>query len=140
MGGPRAPARPHNCGNCHGAIYREWSLSGHARSATNRHFLNLVKGTDWLGRARVGWSLEADRPEATGVCTACHGPAVEDLNAPAYEDLSLVQGVEARGVHCDYCHKIVAADNHKIGLTHGHFGLRLLRPKPDNSFSVHWTM
>jgi hypothetical protein len=35
------PAEIHNCGNCHAEIYREWSHSGHSRSANGRHFRNL---------------------------------------------------------------------------------------------------
>ncbi|HZU35428.1 MAG TPA: multiheme c-type cytochrome, partial [Gemmataceae bacterium] len=128
------PARAHNCGNCHEQTFREWSISGHARSATNRHFLNLYNGTDWFGHANVGWSLRADRPETTGVCTPCHAPTMEDLTNPAYDDLAQIRGVPAQGVHCDYCHKIVAADNRKIGLTHGRFGLRLLRPEHGQLF------
>src|SRR5690606_19987942 len=30
-----------NCGNCHREIYDQWQAGGHARSANNRHFLNL---------------------------------------------------------------------------------------------------
>ena len=34
-------ADEHRCGNCHPGIWREWASSGHARSATGRHFRNL---------------------------------------------------------------------------------------------------
>ncbi len=128
------PTKPHNCANCHEAIYREWKTSGHAHSATNRRFLDLCNGTDWQGHRNVGWNLRADRPEAAAVCTACHAPALDDFNDPAYEDLSRARGVAAQGVHCDYCHKIVAVENHKIGLTHGRFGFRLLRPAKGQLF------
>ena len=108
-----------NCGNCHGEIYREWAASGHARAANNRHFLNLYDGSDWQGRPGAGWNLLGERPEAAGVCTACHAPTVTSLNDPAYFDLRQARGVAACGVHCDYCHKVVDADNQRIGLTHG---------------------
>jgi hypothetical protein len=127
-------ARARNCGNCHGEIYREWSASGHARSVANRHFLNLYDGSDWHGRPAAGWNLLAERPDGTGVCTACHAPTVTSFNDPAYLDLRQAHGVEAKGVHCDYCHKVAAVDNQHIGLTHGRFGLKLLRPAEGQLF------
>src|SRR5262249_12072687 len=68
------PAAANNCANCHAAIYREWSASAHARSATNRRFRNLFDGTDWHGRPTKGWSLLAQRPDGAGACAACHAP------------------------------------------------------------------
>ena len=114
------PARPQNCGNCHEAIYREWSQSGHARSATGRHFRNLYDG------------LLRDNPDGAGVCTSCHAPTV-GFDDPAYYDLRLAHGTAAEGVHCDYCHK-VAGTTGEPGLTHGRFGLRLLRPAEGQLF------
>jgi hypothetical protein len=120
------PARPLNCGNCHGAIHREWAASGHARAATGRHFRNLFDGTDWHGRPVGGWSLLAQRPEGAGVCAACHAPTFRD---PTLEyDFRTVSGVAARGVHCDYCHKVVEAPTDRLGTRFGRDGLRLLRP------------
>jgi Cytochrome c554 and c-prime len=116
-----------NCANCHAEIYREWSASGHANSIRNRHFLNLFEGSDWHGRPNAGWSLSADHPDGAGVCTACHGPTV-GFSDPGYYDPRQVRGVDARGVHCDFCHKINDAPTGNIGLTHGRFGLSLLRP------------
>jgi hypothetical protein len=125
-------AAPHNCGNCHGEIYREWLQSGHARSATGRHFRNLYDGSDWEGN-RAGWSLLDEHPDGAGVCTACHAPTVP-AGDPAYFDLRQVKGVAAWGVHCDYCHKIQEAGLGQIGLTHGRFGLKLLRPAEGQLF------
>jgi hypothetical protein len=116
------PGEVHNCGNCHAEIYREWSRSGHARSANGRHFGNLYEGTDWHGTAGVSWGLLTQYPDGRGVCTSCHAPT-----ASGY-DLRQVQGVAAQGVHCDYCHKVSAAGDGPIGLTHGRFNLQLLRP------------
>lgn len=115
------------CGNCHKQAYREWSLSGHARSASNRRFLNLYDGSDWTGKRTVGWNLLADHPNGSGVCTSCHAPTVA-FGDDAFYDLRQVQGVPARGVHCDYCHKVAGAEAGTIGLTHGRFGLKLRRP------------
>jgi Cytochrome c554 and c-prime len=127
VGSDPNPKSGQNCGNCHEAIYREWSASGHARSAHNRHFLNLYDGSDRQGRPGHGWSLLADHPDGAGVCTACHAPAVE-AGDPAFYDLRKLTGTAAQGVHCDYCHKIADVENTRFGLTHGRFGLRLLRP------------
>jgi hypothetical protein len=126
------PARPQNCGNCHGAIYREWSQSGHARSADNPHFRTLYDGSDWQGRPGAGWDLLAENPDGAGVCTACHAPTVAS-DDPAYFDLRRAEGIAARGVHCDYCHK-VAGTTGEVGLTHGRFGLTLLRPAEGQLF------
>lgn len=127
------PARRHNCGNCHEEIHREWSASGHARSVSDRHFLNLYEGSDWHGQPNVGWSLLAEHPDGSGVCTACHAPTV-GFDDPAYYDLRKAAGTASRGVHCDYCHKVADVGNRQIGLTHGRFGLELLRPAQGQLF------
>ncbi len=122
-----------HCGNCHAEIYTEWSASGHARSATGRHFRNLYEGTDARGRKGIGWSFLADHPDGAGVCTACHAPTVP-FEDPAFFDLRQVKGVSAQGVHCDYCHKIVDAPTTNLGKTHGRFNLQLLRPATGQLF------
>jgi hypothetical protein len=121
------PAQANHCGNCHAEIYREWSASAHARSLTGRHFRNLYEGSDWHGRQTIGWSLLAEHPDGAGVCTACHAPSMAFGDA-AYYDLRKASGTAAHGVHCDYCHKVVDVAKESIGLTHGRFGLQLLRP------------
>jgi hypothetical protein len=127
-----APGRgtAHNCGNCHAEIYQEWSASAHARSATGKHFLDLYRGTDWDGQPHVGWSLLDEHPLGAGVCAACHAPAIP-ADDPAQLDLLQVSGTAAKGVHCDYCHKIADIGQGTLGLTHGRFNLKLLRPAPD---------
>jgi hypothetical protein len=127
------PRQAPRCGNCHAEIYQEWADSAHARSATGRHFRNLYEGSDWKGRPGVGWSLLADHPDGAGVCTACHAPTVA-FDDPAFFDLRAVKGVAARGVHCDYCHKIVDAPTENLGKTHGRFNLQLLRPEKGQLF------
>jgi len=122
-----------NCGNCHVGIYKEWSGSGHARSVDNRHFLNLYDGSDWHGRRKAGWSLLADNPDGAGVCTSCHAPSLA-FDDPAYYDLRQATGSAAKGVHCDYCHKVADVEDVQFGLTHGRFGLKLLRPEKGRLF------
>jgi hypothetical protein len=123
------PASRHACANCHGEIYREWLGSAHARSVTGRHFLDLYAGRDRTGAkpARADdWSVLGQYPEGSGVCTSCHAPTVAESD-PAYYDLRKLRGVAANGIHCDYCHKVAGARG-PFGLTHGRFGLTMLRP------------
>ena len=122
------PTRRGNCANCHAEIYREWSRSGHSRSASGRHFRNLYEGTNWDGAANVGWGLLTQYPDGSGVCAACHAPAIPDDDSAAELDLRKLSGIAARGVHCDYCHKIAAVGDGELGRAHGRFNLRLLRP------------
>ena len=121
------------CATCHAEIYKEWSLSAHSRSAMGKHFRNLYDGTDWSGKPGVGWSLRDEHPSGLAVCTSCHAPAVAD-DDPAQYDLADMKGTAAQGVHCDYCHKIAGVADGKIGLTHGRFNLRLLRPDKGQVF------
>lgn len=123
------PTQPQNCAHCHADIYREWSAGAHARSASNRRFLNLYDGTDWHGRANQSWNLLADNPAGAGVCNACHAPT-----ASFEDDLRRLTGVNALGVHCDFCHKIADAPRDHLGMAHGRYGLKLLRPAQGQFF------
>lgn len=121
------PNQPKNCGNCHPQIYKEWHASAHGRSGKNRRFLNLFAGTDWNGNASPRWNLLKEHPLGSGVCATCHAPTFRDPTL-AY-DMRKIPGVAARGVHCDYCHKIVKAATGNLGITFGKDGYELLRPK-----------
>ncbi len=123
----------HSCGNCHQEIYDEWKADGHANSANNRHFLNLYDGSDWHGNPNAGWSLVEDYPEGIGVCNACHIPSAK-LDDLAISDIREIAGVPQLGVHCDFCHKVQDVAKANIGLTHGRFGLSLLRPEHGQVF------
>ncbi|HVS39525.1 MAG TPA: multiheme c-type cytochrome [Gemmataceae bacterium] len=128
-----AGADGQGCAKCHDAIYKEWSLSAHSRSATGKHFRNLYDGTNWSGKPGVGWSLRDENPTGLAVCTSCHAPAVGE-NDPAQYDLADLKGTAAQGVHCDYCHKIAGVRDGKLGLTHGRFNLHLLRSQKEQVF------
>ena len=124
---------PQHCGNCHGQIYREWAGSAHGRAGENRHFRNLYDGTDWEGRPNRGWNLRKEHPEGVSVCAGCHAPTVK-FEDPAYEDFRQLRGVDRRGVHCDYCHKIVDVSLSRLGQEHGRFSHQLLRPSTGQLF------
>jgi Cytochrome c554 and c-prime len=125
------PANAESCANCHAEIYRQWSASSHARSATNRHFLNMFYGTDWQGARNVGWNFQHDQPDARAVCSACHIPTVMASSAVA-EDPARATGVTREGIHCDFCHKIADTEFTKsldsLGLQHGRDALAIVRP------------
>jgi nitrate/TMAO reductase-like tetraheme cytochrome c subunit len=123
----------HNCANCHSQIYNEWSSSAHARSVSNRRFQNLVDGSDWKGRVNHGWNLMTEHPNGVAVCNSCHAPSVS-FDSPANNDLRLARGVDSKGVHCDFCHKVKDATADARGLTHGRFGMQLLRPEEGQLF------
>lgn len=124
------PGQSDNCGNCHPEIHREWQQSGHAIAAGNPQFLSVYDGTDGEGQPSEYWSLRAEYPEAATVCASCHVPTLEPSD-PGFDDLRLTSGVAAEGVHCDFCHKIQDAPTADLGLAHGRYGLRLLRPTED---------
>src|SRR5262245_20753007 len=128
-----SPTDQQRCGNCHPSIWREWQHSGHARSATGKHFLNLYDGSDWHGRPGAGWGLLAEHPDGAGVCASCHDPTVRD-DDPALFDLRQLKGIDRHGIHCDYCHKVAGLGEGEIGLTHGRFLLRLQRPEHGQLF------
>lgn len=115
------------CGNCHREIYDEWSSGGHAHSADNRRLQNLYDGSDWQGRPGHGWNLLADHPHGGTICLSCHIPTHEARGLETPEAFA-AQGVAARGIHCDFCHKVRGPEDGQIGLQHGTFALRLLRP------------
>ena len=127
------PSERMNCGNCHKAMHEEWSLSGHARSSTNRRLHNLYDGSDWHGQQDVGWNLLKEHPDGADVCASCHAPTQKagpfasfDLRDAAKQSHGL------SGVHCDFCHKVRGPGDGELGLTHGRYQLSLLRPStPD---------
>lgn len=128
------PGRHMACGNCHGEIYREWNESAHARAGNNRRLINLYDGSTWESGKHAGWSLLREHPDGAGVCAACHAPTMEP-DAAGDHDLRRARNLHGlSGVHCDYCHKIQGPADGPIGLTHGRFGLHLLRPKQGQLF------
>lgn len=120
----------HRCSDCHERTHAEWVGSAHARSAVNSRLRDLIEGTDAEGKADVGWSLRRDHPHGVTVCNSCHAPTLE-VGDPHWDSVTAARGVAALGVHCDFCHKVEDVDTDNVGLTHGRYGMRLLRPAGD---------
>jgi len=120
---------PTNCAVCHDELHREWQASAHSRSATGPHFRNLYEGSDHAGKPNVGWGLLTQNPLGAAVCASCHAPAIRE-DDPGILDLRQLSPEAAKGVHCDYCHKVVGDRGPIDGLNHGRFQLRLQRPAP----------
>ncbi len=116
------------CGNCHAPIHREWANGGHAAPPppAGTFATSTTAATGTAGPA-CGWGLLDEKPDGAGVCSSCHAPTVRD-DDPALFDLRQVRGVDAHGVHCDYCHKVTGLGEGQIGLAHGRFLHKLLRP------------
>lgn len=107
----------------------EWLSDAHSKSAVNPLFLTMHSGRDVSGRRspstrfrRTGDSklvalppnpeapyygpgYRLDNPDHTGDCAACHVPAAA-VHAPLNTDPFAVEGAEAEGVTCDFCHKV----------------------------------
>lgn len=116
------PKRETSCGNCHREIYDQWSAGAHSRSAVNERFLDLYDGGD-----DESWSLLHDHPAGAGVCQSCHAPSISADNLS--DDIRAIGDVARQGVHCDFCHKAYdTVDESQLGLAHGQYALRLLRP------------
>jgi hypothetical protein len=92
-----APAAPYKaaaeCGECHEAIYRNWSEGPHARSATSPVFL-----------AALTRAADSD-PEAPRTCVWCHAPTTVVTG-----DTRLERPLSREGITCDFCHTVVAVD------------------------------
>lgn len=109
--------------------FTEWRADVHALSAQNPRFLTMYLGQDIHGNQspqreysfnrdygripRVpdltqpyfGPGYKLDFPETAGNCAACHAPAAA-INSAYETDPTLVTGVGAEGVACDFCHKV----------------------------------
>jgi hypothetical protein len=124
---PAPDARqPFNCANCHVQIHQEWAGSAHGNSTKNPKFLHLFAGSDGSGPASKTWNLLHEHPLGSGVCSACHAPTLDSSELDY--DIRKARDVAARGVHCDYCHKIADAPTDKLGTRFGRDGYRLARP------------
>ena len=113
----------------HSLPYDQSIQDAHSRSALNPRFLSTYLGTDLdgnqspltrfnyakaygtyplkpdLSQPYYGPGYKLDFPGSAGNCAACHAPAAA-INDPYGVDPSLLSGVGAEGVTCDFCHKV----------------------------------
>jgi hypothetical protein len=155
------PTGENSCYSCKPGVTQVWlDNDAHGRSAQNTRFLTMYNGTDVNGnqspRTRYGYSRDygnfplrpdpgrpyygpgykLDFPETSGNCAACHTPAAA-IESPYGIDPNSVSGVNAFGVHCDFCHKIAAVRlNPETGLPYpnmpGVLSMDIRRPFPED--------
>jgi len=107
----------------------EWLKDAHSQSAVNPLFLTLHNGEDVSGRRSpstryrysadnrlyhiahdpdepyYGPGFSLDSPNTPGNCGACHLP-VAAVHAPFNVKPGWIEGIDAEGINCDFCHKI----------------------------------
>jgi hypothetical protein len=118
------------CVDCHGKnMYEEWIGGAHAAGNKNLRFMSMYNGTDIDGNkssepryyisrdygasplppkrtdAYFGPGYKLDFPFSAGNCAACHLPGAA-IDRPYDTDPNDVTGIDRRGSHCDFCHKI----------------------------------
>ena len=97
------------CAKCHAeSIAKQWSANLHSQSVTNALVQTMYSGTDTNGNPESSLSYRDDFPGIPGNCAACHAPGAVADN-PYGVFLDRVEGVDALGVHCDFCHKVYDA-------------------------------
>jgi hypothetical protein len=128
------PEGPISCVHCMVA-HPEWVGNAHGQAGTNARFFSMYNGTDVTGTKTVAPGYKLDFPGTAGNCATCHAPAaaVRGLRTFAAADMNDLQGVEAEGVSCEFCHKVGAVYlNPATGLpynnTPGVLSMRLYRP------------
>ena len=124
------PTGENSCYSCKPGVTQVWlDNDAHGKSATNIRFLTMFNGTDVSGNRSAqtrfafnrdygltpllpdpsqpyyGPGYVLDFPNTSGNCAACHIPGAA-VEAPYGIDPNTVSGVNAFGVHCDYCHKV----------------------------------
>jgi hypothetical protein len=126
------PTGENSCYSCKPGVTQVWlDYDAHGKSATNPRFLTMYNGTDMVGnqspptrfstsrdygrlpippdltKPYYGPGYKLDFPDTAGNCAACHTPGAA-VDAAYSTDPNKISGVNAFGVHCDFCHKIAA--------------------------------
>ena len=117
------------CESCHPEVFAEWEKSSHSGSATNPLFFAVFSGKHKNGSLTGGPGYLLDFPGSKGNCATCHIPAAA-LRNPFNVDPIAVQGVDAEGIFCDICHKIVEARVDDTGGRPGVLSFSFKRPSP----------
>ena len=155
------PVGENSCYSCKPAVTQVWlDNDAHGRSAANPRFLTMYLGTDAeanqsprtryavdrdygriplrpdLSRPYYGPGYKLDFPESAGNCAACHTPGAA-IGAAYETDPTTVKGVDAFGVHCDFCHKIAdvltdSATGMPLPNMPGVLSLEIRRPFPED--------
>ena len=155
-----SPTGEESCASCKPGVTDIWQNNAHAGSATNPRFLMMYNGTDSSGNqspaTRYGFNRDYGRfplrpdsskpyygpgykldfPDTPGNCAACHLPGAA-VDAAYGIDPNEVTGVNAFGVHCDFCHKVADVTlDPTTGLpvpnTPGVLSMDVRRPFPDD--------
>ncbi len=129
------PEDPIACVHCMVA-HPQWLDNAHGTAGTNPRFFSLYNGTDIAGTQVISPGYKLDFPGTAGNCATCHAPAaaVRGLRTYMAADMNDLQGVEAEGVFCEFCHKVGSVYlNPATGLpydnTPGVLSMRLYRPE-----------
>jgi hypothetical protein len=126
------PTGENSCYSCKPGVTQVWlDNDAHGKAAANPRFLTMYNGTDLAGnqspptrfttsrdygrlpippdltKPYYGPGYKLDFPDTAGNCAACHTPGAA-VDAAYSTDPNKVSGVNAFGVHCDFCHKIAA--------------------------------
>ena len=97
------------CAECHTeSIAKQWSANLHSQAVTSPLVQTMYSGKDVNGNPEHSLSHRHDFPGIPGNCAACHAPAAAADN-PYGVFLDEAEGVDALGVHCDFCHKVYDA-------------------------------
>jgi hypothetical protein len=101
------PDGPVSCVHCMVA-HPQWVNNAHGNAGTNPRFYSLYNGTHLTGTQVISPGFKLDFPGAAGNCATCHAPAaaVRGLRSFMAADMNELQGVEAEGVFCEFCHKV----------------------------------
>jgi len=129
------PASPISCMHCMVA-HPQWVNNAHGKAGTNPRFFSLYNGTDISGTQVIGPGYKLDFPGTAGNCATCHAPAAAVRGSRTFmaADMNDLQGVEAEGVFCEFCHKVGSVYlNPATGLPYnnapGVLSMRLYRPQ-----------
>jgi len=148
------------CRDCHGkTIYDQWSNGVHSSGIQNIRFMTMYNGTNVNGsrspltqyayqrdygrfplppnidQPYFGPGFKLDFPDSPGNCATCHLPTLA-LKNKLNPDPRKATGINTKGTHCDFCHKIVSVKlDPKTGSPYenmpGVQSIKLMRPSPE---------
>ena len=125
------------CINCHsGSIIPQWKKNLHSESAVDQLVLTMYNGTNLDGDTNVEPGFKLDFPDSAGSCANCHAPTAALKQGSGKADLDNVDGVDAFGIHCDFCHKIVNTSADLSGSSPGSMSIEVRRPGPSQKLFV----